>query len=139
MAFLLSYGEPSSPNPGDIWIPPDGTRQQWTGTAWQSIEPDPGFLPGGGSTTQHVAKAGVAFGQSHWVNAADGIVFTHTQTTLADTWVVTHRLVSQFVNVMVIDTSRSNMIMVPQIVFTNAMQCRLRFVNPVIGTALVRR
>jgi len=144
MAFIL---RPTTPNigntpslaEGDIWIRPAGTRAQYLSGVWVEMAVDPGFVPPGGQVPQRLAKAGIAFGQTAWSPAAEGIVFTYTQSSAAAVWNIEHNLVSQVVHVLAVDPSRDNTVMIPNIVYTDTMWCELQFARPVSGLALVRR
>jgi hypothetical protein len=149
MAFILraSASRPTTANTpslavGDIWIQPNGVREQLQSMApdvWVPMPVDPGLLPPGGALTQRLAKAGAAFGLSMWSNAAEAMVFTHTQGSASLVWNVEHRLAAQYVHVLAIDISRANTVMIPDIAYPDTMNCHLTFARPVSGMALVRR
>ncbi|PWT77539.1 MAG: hypothetical protein C5B60_02580 [Chloroflexi bacterium] len=150
MAFILraAASPPTQANTpslaeGDIWIRPLGTRAVYVGVppagVWQEMAVDPGFVAAGGNIPQRLAKTTAAFGATNWFPAADGIVFTYTQSTPSDVWNIQHGLVSRYVHVLAIDTSRNNTVMVPDVVFIDTLWCELRFAMPVSGMAFIRR
>ncbi|PWT93395.1 MAG: hypothetical protein C5B54_01890 [Acidobacteria bacterium] len=148
MAFIMRPNRPTTGNTpalavGDIWIHTNtGAREQLQSMGpdvWTVMPIDPGFVAAGGNPPQRLAKTGTPFGATNWGGAADGIVATHTQATAAAVWNVEHRLVSRLVQVLVVDPSRNDMIMVPDIVYTDTLWCELRFATPVSGIAIIRR
>lgn len=101
---------PSNPNVGDQFTTSDGRTFEWDGVRWILVE-------SGGS--------------------AAGARYTHTQSTAATDWPITHSLNFRYVLVQVVDTAGNTVI--PDVAYTNANRVDLIFANPKDGTAIIRR
>lgn len=146
---------------GDIWVSLANNQQQRFNAgpppAWTPIVPPDtrgDVVPPAGVLNDRLAKLGANPANSWslgWANAADGVVAQFESTdpgVIADgdatQWILTHNLGFQFIDVSVISPGNRNpgapqTVEVPIIDFESQMRCRLRFAEPVAGTAIVRR
>jgi len=140
---------------GDIGIrPSNGEQWRWDGALWQPMLPDesrgdimPSPATGGlaGLNNTHLAKTGARSFEVGWVNPSEGIVFQHDQATALDAWTISHPLQSRWLDITVISPGNTNPaatehdIIVPAVNYATMFSLTLRFLEPIAGTAILRR
>lgn len=154
-----TYPAPDYGNSGDIYIR-NTTKEQfrWNGSAWDSLSPDEtrgdvvydeavGAL-GAGQVNDRVSKIANRPYAVGWRNAADGVVFTANKAVgdAEDEWTINHQLSNRLIDVTVFTPGNEDItqniertVIFPEVIIVNPNQCRLKFVEPVSGTALIRR
>lgn len=135
----------------DVIVPPDtrgdsvpwGVSHQVVGTTIMPTE------PGGFNDRLAVIGASGRPWQLGWTNAAVGIVGPpaessptgtegrHEQNSPLQEWEINHKLGATVVDVTV--SAVDGTILVPEIEYIDEMLCRLHFIEPVSGVAVVRR
>jgi len=134
----------SLPNAGDIFIRrSDGAQSRWTGAAWEVITPAVetrgDSMPSGGLQDQILVRGlGTNPFAVGWADPGPGLIWENDFTNL-DEWTCDHGLRNRYVAVLVIKTDGT--LMVPEIDYANATDnlIVLKFVEPVSGTAIIRR
>lgn len=141
----VSTGSVASAAVGDVFVSRlNGTQQRCTAAGppptWVTMQPSEtrgDIIPTGGAIAEHLAKKTDNNPyDTEWVEAAEGMVwdehFTNQQS-----WTCLHNLRFEFVSVTAIKDDGT--IMIPDIAFSTDLACVLTFVEPVSGTAIIRR
>lgn len=149
---------------GDIFVRTSGVNPQWRfsvqpAPVWTPIVPPlvgtarttesdtrADVLPRAGQPNDRLAKVGAPARawEVGWANAASGIVTVPLDQPSSQTWVLLHDLGQRWVDVTVISPGHTNpnaeqKLVFPTVEYIDETACRLAFMEPVAGTAIIRR